>query len=119
MNAELVLTQLLRLNAAVDSAIEHGVPVGDDALYSLVGLVEALDTLLTQGALWPRRWAKSAERTVVKPTVSETSENYLRIIRDCAPSNDNAIRVRRERVRRTRYAVAEGQLALFEGIAAV
>ncbi len=110
MNAELVLTQLLRLSTAIDHAVEHSIAVSDNDVYLLVGLIEALDHLLQQGAEWPKRWQKTKSSMLSRAAQNEHAVQLGHALREVAASNDNAIRVRRERVRRTR--VTEGQLAL-------
>ena len=105
-----MLTQLLRLSAAIDHAVERSIAVSDNDVYLLVGLIEALDHLLQTGAEWPKRWQKTKSSTLPQIEQDARGERLGHALRGLAASNDNASRVRRERVRRTR--VTEGQLAL-------
>lgn len=101
MEPDLLLAHLLRLRAAMDCALEAAVPVSDDDVYVLVGLVDALDRAMRSGAKVPSRWRSSS--------VASAKHRGFSLDLSVTPSNDNASRRRRARVRGTRVA---GQLAL-------
>lgn len=103
MDTEVLLRHLLRLRAAIDCAVEAAVPVSDADVYALVGLVDELDQRLSRGAPLPSRWARAARE--VRPATAPAITVDLHV----EPSNDNAARRRRTRIRVTRTT---GQLAL-------
>jgi hypothetical protein len=100
MEPDLLLAHLLRLRAAMDCALEAAVPVSDDDVYALVGLLDELDRALRSGAGLPSRWSPRRARRSVRGLTLDLS---------VAPSNDNSQRRRRARVRCTR---TNEQLAL-------
>lgn len=102
MESDLLLAHLLRLRAAMDCALEAAVPVSDDDVYLLVGLVDELDRAMRGGADVPSRWRSPRERT-------SAIRRGFSLDLSVAPSNDNASRRRRSRVRTTRI---HSQLAL-------
>jgi hypothetical protein len=91
MSPERTLDRLLRLRAAMDAALSHAVPVGDDEVRVLVGLLDALDHALCLGAPIPARWA-SASAPSARPRVVSLDPRPT-------PANDNASRRRQPRVR--------------------
>lgn len=101
MDTDLLLAHLLRLRAAMDCAIDAAVPVSDDDVYALVGLIDELDRAMRRTQRLPSRWAPRAIRPV--RAAGFTIDLCL------SPSNDNASRRRRPRVRQTRIGA---QLAL-------
>jgi hypothetical protein len=102
MEPDLLLAHLLRLRAAMDCALEAAVPVSDDDVYLLLGLVDELDRAMRSGAGVPSRWRPPSERRSAKSRAFSLDLSV-------APGNDNASRRRRARVRGTRVA---SQLAL-------
>ena len=101
MEPDLLLAHLLRLRAAMDCALEAAVPVSDDDVYLLVGLVDELDRAMRAGASVPSRWRKQS--------VTSAKSRGFSLDLSVTPGNDNALRRRRPRVRGTRLA---SQLAL-------
>jgi hypothetical protein len=113
VNTELVLTQLLRLSAAIDQAVEKQVAVSDGDVYALVGLVEVFDELMRNGGSVPQRWRQQKRPLIARPPQRTPAVTFdLSALRDCPASNDNAIRTRRERVRRSPRVLVD-QLALW------
>jgi hypothetical protein len=105
MDPDATLSHLLRLRAAIDQALECAVPVGDDDVYALVGLLDELDRWLREARRAPVRWA----RAVASTHVTSPRPRAIRLDVSVPASNDNASRRRRARVRSTR---TNGQLAL-------
>jgi hypothetical protein len=103
MDADLTLAQLLRLRAAIDAALACGVPVGDEDVQALLELFDQLDRSLRRGARVPTRWSSAALRAQPQRVTHapERPRAPARVSLDAslAPSNDNAARRRRARVR--------------------
>jgi hypothetical protein len=105
MDPDATLSHLLRLRAAIDQALEGAVPVGDDDVYALVGLLDEHDRWMREGRRAPARWA----RAVASVKLTAPRPRAIRLDVTVPASNDNASRRRRARVRATR---TDGQLAL-------
>jgi|LNFM01.1.fsa_nt_gb hypothetical protein len=107
MDTDVLLRHLLRLRAAIDCAVEAAVPVSDGDLYALVGLLDELDGALSRGAPLPARWSRANHAT--SPVSARPVSRAVTVDLRVEPSNDNATRRRRTRIRVTRTS---GQLAL-------
>lgn len=109
MDTDVLLRHLLRLRAAIDCAVEASVPVSDADVYALIGLVDELDHQLARGAKLPARWARSPRAPHVVAEPRSFVPRAVTVDVHAEPSNDNAARRRRTRIRVTRTT---GQLAL-------
>lgn len=99
MDPDALLTRVLSLSVALDDAIEQALPLDEDDVYALVGLVMELDVWLSEGRRLPRRWDVARE-VEAKPLLL-TSESA---------SNDVTPRKRRSLVRNRRPREASAQL---------
>ncbi len=99
MDPDALLTRILSLGVGLDDAIEQGLPLDEDDVYALAGLVMELDVWLSEGRRLPRRWDRA--RDVSARPLLLTSESA---------SNDVAPRKRRSLVRSRRAREASAQL---------
>jgi hypothetical protein len=104
MSPERTLHQLLRLRAAMDAALSYAVPVGDEDVRVLVGLLDALDHALRAGGPLPARWSAAHPTLALAPRGRSVT-----IPPHPTPANDNGSRRRHPRVR---GRLSSGQLAL-------
>ncbi|MDP3276915.1 MAG: hypothetical protein Q8Q09_17065 [Deltaproteobacteria bacterium] len=105
MDPDTTLAHLLRLRGAIDLCIETGVPVGDDDVYLLVGLLDEMDRWMVLGRAAPRRWRRALQPLAIAARVPRVCTLDLRT----SAANDNAQGRRRPRSRRTQMPT---QLAL-------